>query len=134
MLLLTTLTACAAKHPEGGVDCSRAGVDIPGATRMRDGGDAGVVDAAVARAIGESVASDVLRGLEAKHRAERPNLSLALIDFDVQPRDPGAVDGCITYSYFYVYRQPTGRELGAGESHFDVFVAEDGKAWVVWDK
>src|SRR5262245_33094729 len=124
------LAGCATKQPAGTTSCSRAGVDVPGSTPMRDGGDAGRVDAAAARAISDGVANDVLRTIESKHRP----LALSLIDFDVQPREPGAGEGCLTYSFFYVYRQPTGRELGPGESHFDVFVTEEGKAWVLWGK
>lgn len=101
---------------------------------MRDGGDAGHVDARAARGIGDSVATELLRGVEAKHRAQRPDLALTLLDFDVQSRGPTAEEGCFVYGFFYAYRQPAGRELGPGESHFDVFVSEEGKAWVVWGK
>src|SRR5262245_24928611 len=107
-----SLAGCATKQPAGTTTCARAGTEVLGSTPMREGGDAGRVDAPGARAISDGVAKDVLRTLESKHRADRPNLALSLLDFDVQAREPGAGEGCLTYSFFYDYRQPTGRELG----------------------
>ena len=134
LLVALAIAACGTKQPTGTGTCARAGVDVPGSTPMRDGGDAGRVDPRAARAIGDGVATDVLRTLESNRRAQRPDLTLSLLDFDVQSHDPSAGEGCLTYGFSYAYRQPTGRELGPGESHFDVFVTEEGMAWVVWGK
>jgi hypothetical protein len=134
LAVLGALAACSSPQSSGGTGCARAAQDAPGTRRVREASDAGTVDRGNAREVADSVANEELRRLEAKHRPERPGLALSLIDFDVQPAEPSAMGGCVSYGFFYSYRQPTGRELGPGESHFNVFVAEDGMAWILFGK